>query len=91
MQNGVANPDSAAAASSDYLSLFGLTGLAYMWALMAKVALAKIAGGDADPFYANKLTVGRYYLQRVLPEAGAHLAKLKTGAEAVMALPADAF
>ena len=91
MQNGVASPDSAAAASSDYLSLFGLTGLAYMWALMAKVALAKIAGGEADPFYANKVTVGRYYLQRVLPDAGAHLAKLKTGAEAVMALPAEAF
>ena len=91
MQNGVANPDSAAAASSDYLSLFGLTGLAYMWALMAKAARAKIAAGDADPFYANKLAVGRYYLQRVLPDAGAHLAKLKTGAEAVMALPAEAF
>jgi len=91
MQNGVANPDSAAAASSDYLNLFGLTGLAYMWALMAKAALAKIGAGDADPFYANKLAVGRYYLQRVLPDAGAHLAKLKTGAETVMALPAEAF
>ena len=91
MQNGLANPDNAAAASMDYLRLFGLTGLAYMWALMAKAANAKVAAGDADPFYANKLTVGRYYLQRVLPDAGACLAKLKTGAELVMALPAEAF
>ena len=91
MRNGVANPDSAAAASTDYLHLLALTGLAYMWAKIAKVAQAKIAAGDADPFYANKLIVGRYFLERVLPDAGAHLAKLKTGADVVMALPAEAF
>jgi len=91
MQNGLANPDSAAAASSDYLHLFGLTGLAYMWALMALAAHAKIDAGDTDPFYAGKLTVGRYFIARVLPEAGAHLAKLKSGAAVVMALPAEAF
>ena len=91
MQNGLANPDNAGAASSDYMHLFGLTGLAYMWALMAEAAQAKIAAGDADPFYAAKLAVGRYFLERVLPETGAHLAKLKTGAETLMALPAEAF
>ncbi|HTX48052.1 MAG TPA: acyl-CoA dehydrogenase C-terminal domain-containing protein [Caulobacteraceae bacterium] len=91
MRNGVANPDSAAAASTDYLHLLALTGLAYMWAKIAKVARAKIAEGDADPFYANKLIVGRYFLERVLPDAAAHLAKLKTGSESVMALPAEAF
>ena len=91
LQNGLANPDNAGAASMDYLRLFGLTGLAYMWGLMAKAANAKIAGGDADPFYAGKLMTGRYFLQRVLPDAGACLAKLTAGAEAVMALPAEAF
>jgi hypothetical protein len=91
MRNGVANPDSAAAASTDYLHLVALTGLAYMWAKIAKVVQAKIAAGDSDPFYANKLIVGRYFLERVLPDAGSHLAKLKTGSEVVMALPAEAF
>jgi len=91
LQNGPANPDNAGAGSMDYLRLFGLTGLAYMWALMAKVANAKIAAGDTDPFYASKLTVGRYFLERVLPDTGACLAKLKMGAAAVMALPAEAF
>jgi hypothetical protein len=91
MQNGFSNPDNAIAGSTDYLRLFGLTGLAYMWALMAKVANDKIAAGDADPFYANKLTVGRYFLERVLPDTGACLVKLKSGAETVMALPAEAF
>jgi alkylation response protein AidB-like acyl-CoA dehydrogenase len=50
MQNGMANPDNAGAASTDYLHLFGLTGLAYMWALQAAAAQAKIASGDNDPF-----------------------------------------
>jgi len=91
MQNGFSNPDNAIAGSTDYLRLFGLTGLAYMWALIAKAASARIAGGDADPFYANKLVVGRYFLERVLPDAGAALAKVKAGAETMMALPAEAF
>ena len=68
-----------------------LTGLAYMWAKMAKAAQGKIAAGDPDPYFANKLITGRYFLQRILPEAAAHLAKLKTGAAPVMALAAEAF
>jgi alkylation response protein AidB-like acyl-CoA dehydrogenase len=91
MQNGLQNPDNAGAASTDYMHLFGLTGLAYMWALMAKAANAKIAAGDTDPFYANKLIVGRYFIERVLPNTGSHLAKLKTGSATLMALPAEAF
>lgn len=91
MQNGLANPDNAGAASTDYLHLFGLTALAYMWTLMAKTALAKMAGGASDPIYAEKLAVGRYYIARVLPETSGRLAKLTTGAEAMMALPAEAF
>ncbi len=39
-------------------------------------------------FYATKLVVGRYYVQRILPETGGHLAKVKTGSDLMMALPA---
>ena len=91
MQNGMANPDNAGAASSDYLHLFGLTAYAYIWAQMAKAAQAKVDAGDADPFYANKLKTGRYFVERILPDAAGHLAKLKTGAEVLMDLEADAF
>jgi alkylation response protein AidB-like acyl-CoA dehydrogenase len=91
MQNGLANPDNAGAASTDYMHLFGLTALAYMWAMMAKTALKQIAGGATDPIYQEKLTVGRYYIARVLPETAGRLAKLKTGAETLMALPVDSF
>ena len=91
MQHGTQNPEDAGAASMDYLTLFGLTALAYMWAMMAEAAQGKIASGDGDPFYADKLITGRYFLERLLPDADAHLAKLKTGSAAMMALRAEAF
>ena len=89
MQNGMSNFDNAGASSHDYLQLFGLTSFALMWAKMAKAALAKEVSGDR--FYADKLATARYFFDRVLPDATSHLAKVKTGATPVMALPADAF
>jgi hypothetical protein len=92
MQNAMSNFENAGAASHDYLNLFGVTALTYMWAWMGKAALdAKANGGAGDPFYDAKLATGRYFAERVSPEAGAHLAKLKTGAAATMALTAEAF
>ena len=88
MQNGMQNPDNAGAASNDYLHLFGLTCTAYMWCLMVKAAAPK--AGD-DSFYAEKIATGRFFLDRILPDAAAHLVKLKTGAESLMALSAEAF
>ena len=91
MQNGMANPDNAGAASTDYLNIFGVTALAYMWAQMAKSAQAQVDAGSTDPYYANKLMTGRYFVERILPDAGAHLKKLKTGADVLMQMPAEAF
>ncbi len=91
MQNGPANPDNVGAASTDYLHLFGLTALAYLWAQMVLAANAKLAAGDTDPFWTNKLTVGRHYIDRLLPETTLRLTRVKTGAATLMALPADAF
>ncbi|HBB55042.1 MAG TPA: acyl-CoA dehydrogenase [Hyphomonadaceae bacterium] len=89
MQNGLSNFENAAASSSDYLQLFGLTALTYMWAMMAKAAQAKAPTGD--DFYGNKLKTGRYFLDRVLPETALYLTKVETGAEAMMALDLEAF
>ncbi|MBL0947846.1 acyl-CoA dehydrogenase C-terminal domain-containing protein [Brevundimonas sp.] len=91
MQNGMQNPDNAGAASTDYLHIFGLTAMAYAWAQMAIAAQKAIDGGSDDPFYVTKLQTGRYFVERILPDAGAHLAKLKTGADVLMAMPAEAF
>ncbi|WP_029418251.1 acyl-CoA dehydrogenase C-terminal domain-containing protein [Brevundimonas bacteroides] len=91
MQNGMQNPDNAGAASTDYLNIFGLTALAYVWAQMAVAAQKAIDAGSTDPYYVTKLQTGRYFVERILPDAGAHLKKLRTGADVLMAMPAEAF
>jgi hypothetical protein len=88
MQNGLANPDNAGAASTPYLHLFGVTGLAYMWALMAKAALE---GSADEQFKQAKLTTGRCFLERILPDAASLLAKAKAGSATLMAMPVEAF
>lgn len=88
MRNGMTDFNNAAAASFDYLQLFGLTAMTYMWALMAKVSLEK---KGLDPFYDDKLVTGRYFVDRIAPEAAMHLAKLQTGAAPIMALAEDRF
>ena len=71
--------------------MMGLTMLAYMWSKMAVTAQAAIDAGSNEAFYQNKLITGRYFMLRMLPQIDAHLAKMKTGAEPVMALEAAAF
>ena len=38
-----------------------------------------------------KLAVGRFYMDRIMPESAAHLARITAGAQSTMALPAEAF
>ena len=92
MKNGTANPDEAAAGSTDFMHMFGLVALAYMWAMMARKAQARLTNGDGDrAFLEAKLATGAYFMQRLLPETKAHLARIVSGAAPVMALDADAF
>jgi acyl-CoA dehydrogenase len=92
MQNALAKPENAGAGATDYMHLFGLTAMGYMWAKMAKAAQAKKAQGNgaADRMDA-KLTTGRFFMDRMLPETGTRLARISSGADAVMALPAEMF
>ena len=91
MQNGMSDPNNAGAGSVDYMHMMGLSTLAYMWARMAVVAQAKIDDGSNESFYKNKIITGRFFMLRMLPMLDAHLAKIKTGAEPVMALEEAAF
>ncbi|SUB00051.1 Acyl-CoA dehydrogenase, short-chain specific [Pannonibacter phragmitetus] len=91
MQNAMSNPDNAGAGSTDYMHLFGLVALGYMWAQMAKAAQAKIASGEETERFEAKLTFGRYFMERTMPETGAHLARITSGSATMMSLAADAF
>jgi alkylation response protein AidB-like acyl-CoA dehydrogenase len=90
MQNAMAKPDNAGASANDYMHLFGLVTLAYMWCRMVAAAQAKLAGGD-DPRMAAKLITGRYFMERILPETASRLARIQAGAASTMELPAEAF
>jgi len=89
----MAKPDNAGAASTDYMHLFGLVALGYMWAQMAKAAGVKLADGanGSASFYDNKLVTARFFMERIMPETSAHLARISSGADTLMALPAEAF
>ncbi|WP_315763522.1 MULTISPECIES: acyl-CoA dehydrogenase C-terminal domain-containing protein [unclassified Bradyrhizobium] len=91
MQNAMTKPDNAGAAATDYLHLFGLVTFAYMWAKMAKVAQDKIAASGTTAYLSTKLTTGRFFMERVLPETAAHLARIQSGCATIMELPAEAF
>ena len=86
------NPDETGAASMDYLQLTGYLCLAWCWAWMASVSAAalKSAAPDAD-FHRAKLSTARFYFQRILPRAEAHLDAMDAGARPLMELPPDNF
>jgi alkylation response protein AidB-like acyl-CoA dehydrogenase len=93
MQNALNNPDNAGAGSTDYMHLFGLVALGYMWCLIVQAAKAKAANGGngSSDMAAAKLVTGRFFAERLLPASSTHLARIKAGAPSTMALPAEAF
>jgi acyl-CoA dehydrogenase len=90
MQNALAKPDNGGAGATDYLGLFGLCALGYMWCRMVESAQAKLAAG-ADERMKAKLVTGRFFMERMLPETATHLARIQAGAASTMELPAEAF
>jgi butyryl-CoA dehydrogenase len=82
-QRSLTNRDEIGAAASDYLRLFGLVALAYMWARSAKLALGKTAG-NKDGFYRAKLATARFFMSRLLPQTQGLFTSLKAGAGPMM-------
>ena len=92
MQNAMAKPDNAGAGSTDYMHLFGLVTLGYMWAKMAKAAQAGISAGDPrEDYLKNKLVTAKFYMERIMPETALRKARIETGADTMMELAAEAF
>ena len=91
MQNAMQKPDNAGAASTDYMHLFGLVVLGYMWARMVKVANEALAAGGGTERHRTKLVTGKFFMERMLPETATHLARIQAGSDTTMALAAEAF
>lgn len=93
MGNAMAKPDNAGAGSTDYMHLFGLVVLGYMWAKIAKTAEEKLAegSGDREAYLKNKLITAKFFMERIMPETALRKARIETGADTMMALDAAAF
>ena len=90
--NAMAKPDNAGAGSTDYMHMFGLVALGYMWAKMVAVAQAKLKAGNGAAARMNaKLVTGRFFMERMLPETAAQLARIQAGAGSTMELPDEMF
>lgn len=92
MERGIKNPNDALAGSYDFMHIFGHVSLGFMWARIAVAARAALDAGTGDAaFLKAKLATARYYMARQLPMTGTHLARIRSGAEPVMGLEAEAF
>jgi len=92
-QKGMKDPNEAGAASSDFLRMFALVAMGYMWARMVKVAQEKIASGGTEPveFYESKIKTARFFFTRMLPDVDARFKGVMAGAETLMSLDAANF
>jgi len=91
-QKGMADPEEAAAAATDYTRLLGLVAMGYCFAKAALMAKTKLADGAEDAaFYKAKITTARFYFDRILPQATAAFLAIKSGKASMMELEAAAF
>ena len=83
---GMEDPEEAGAVASNYLNLFALTAMAYVWCRMAQHAL-----GQNEAFYATKLRLARYFFSQILPEVDNLATVIRAGKEPMMAFDAEEF
>ncbi|MDI3469114.1 MAG: 3-methylmercaptopropionyl-CoA dehydrogenase (DmdC) [Pseudolabrys sp.] len=92
MQNAMTKPDNAGAGATDYLHLFGLVALGYMWCRIVEAAIVKLPEADGGPSrYSAKLVTARFFMERMLPETATRLARIEAGSASTMELADDAF
>jgi butyryl-CoA dehydrogenase len=77
------NPLESGAGGADFLQLFGLTALAFIWARMARIGLLERDGEEAL-FYDAKVRTARFFMQRILPRSEAHYRAIQAGGDCMM-------
>ena len=90
VEQGTRNPDELGAAATDYLRIFALTTLAWLWADMARVALEK-ESSDNTGFYTTKLRTARFFMGRLLPQIHGLALGIRSGADLMMEFSDEEF
>ncbi len=84
--------EEAGAASSDFLRLFALVAMGYVWARQAAIAHARLKDNSGEQgFYESKLATARFFMTRMLPDSAGLMQRIRAGAGPVMGLDAEAF
>jgi alkylation response protein AidB-like acyl-CoA dehydrogenase len=89
-QKAIAHPAEAAAAATDYLRLFALVALGFVWARMAVVATRHENGAEAG-FYRAKIGTGRFYLHHILPQCRTLAAEVMSRDKSLLEFAEEAF
>jgi alkylation response protein AidB-like acyl-CoA dehydrogenase len=85
-RRGIANPNDAGAAATDYLRLMGMVTVGWMWSRMAKLATENLAANKASArLYGSKLIFARYWMERMMPECAMLLERVQAGSGTIMA------
>ncbi|QCN97204.1 acyl-CoA dehydrogenase (plasmid) [Azospirillum argentinense] len=91
-QKGLKDPEEAGAAATDYLRLFGLVALGWMWLKMVKAAQAKLAAGEGNAaFLEAKIRTARFYTAKLLPQTNALFITIMAGSKPLMEMEEAAF
>jgi len=77
---GINDPDEAAGPSVDYLKMFSLVAIGYMWTRYAEISFHKL-NDDPDNFYKAKIASGNYFMRKILPETGSLMSSILSGAK----------
>ncbi|NUB25808.1 acyl-CoA dehydrogenase C-terminal domain-containing protein [Azospirillum brasilense] len=91
-QKGLKDPEEAGAAATDYLRLFGLVALGWMWLKMVKAATAKLAAGEGNAIFLEaKIRTARFYMAKLLPQTNALFITIMAGSKPLMEMEEAAF
>ncbi len=92
VQNAFANADEAGGAAADYLRIFALVSLGWMWLKLSRAAHRKMQEGDGnEQYYDAKIKTARFFAQKMLPEVNSRLASLTAGSKTVMEMAVEQF
>jgi hypothetical protein len=89
--SGNENPNAPASASFNYMMCMGVLTGGWLMLKSAVAAQAKIDAGSDDAFYMSKIATAQFYVEQILPRALAHKTAVMSGADSIMAMPAEAF
>jgi alkylation response protein AidB-like acyl-CoA dehydrogenase len=85
---GLKNLDDMAAGAVEYQKMFALVAMANVWAKQAQIALEILAKNDKNgvekEFYEAKVATARFYMQKILPQAGGLLQSIIAGSKSMM-------